>query len=99
MKLIDEFREFLKEFKIIGLAIAFITGIVSQKLIESFVDDLLLPIIVALSGFEKWETATVSLFGVVFKWGSFLSALLNFLIVVFILFILSKKILKWNVAK
>ena len=41
-KMIKEFMEFLKEYKVIGLAIAFIIGAAASALVKSLVDNVIL---------------------------------------------------------
>ena len=41
MSLISEFKEFLYEYKVIGLAIAFIMGVAATSLIKSLVDNII----------------------------------------------------------
>lgn len=92
--MIKEFMEFLKEYKVIGLAIAFVIGIASKDLINSLVDDIIMPIITPFIPKGAWETATFSLGPIVIKWGAFLGALINFVIIALVVFIVAKKILK-----
>ena len=92
--MIKEFMEFLKEYKVIGLAIAFVIGIASKDLINSLVDDIIMPIITSFIPKGAWETATFSLGPIVIKWGAFLGALINFVIIALVVFIVAKKILK-----
>lgn len=86
--------EFLKEYKVIGLAIAFIIGIASKDLIKSLVDNIIMPIITSSIPQGAWETATFSLGPIIIKWGAFLGALINFVIIALVIFIIAKKILK-----
>jgi large conductance mechanosensitive channel len=44
----SEFMEFLQEYKIIGLEIAFIIGVAASALVKSFVDNLVMPIIAVI---------------------------------------------------
>lgn len=94
MSMIKEFMEFLKEYKVIGLAIAFIIGIASKDLIKSLVDNIIMPIITPSIPQGAWETATFSLGPIIIKWGAFLGALINFVIIALVIFIIAKKILK-----
>ena len=94
MGMIKEFMEFLKEYKVIGLAIAFIIGIASKDLIKSLVDNIIMPIITPFIPKGAWETATFSLGPIVIKWGAFLGALIYFVIIALVVFIIAKKILK-----
>ena len=92
--MIKEFMEFLKEYKVIGLAIAFIIGIASKDLIKSLVDNIIMPIITPFIPKGAWETATFSLGPIVIKWGAFLGGLINFAIIALVVFIVAKKLLK-----
>jgi large conductance mechanosensitive channel len=94
MGLISEFKEFLKEYKILGLAIAFVIGVASTVLIQSFVNDIIMPLITPFIPGGAWKTATFSIGPVVIAWGSFLAALINFLIIAFVVFIIAKKLFK-----
>ena len=89
-----EFMEFLKEYKIIGLAIAFVIGIASKDLINSLVNNIIMPIITPFIPEGAWETATFSLGPIVIKWGAFLGAVINFAIIATVVFIIVKKIIK-----
>lgn len=92
--MIKEFMEFLKEYKVIGLAIAFVIGIASKDIIKSLVDNIIMPIITPFIPQGAWETATFSLGPIVIKWGAFLGALINFVIIALVVFIIAKKIIK-----
>lgn len=94
MGLISEFKEFLYEYKVIPLAIAFIMGIASTALIKSFVDNIVMPIITPFIPGGAWQTATVALGPIVLSWGAFLGELVNFVIIAFVVFIIAKKVLK-----
>ena len=89
-----EFMDFLKEYKIIGLAIAFVIGIASKDLIKSLVDNIVMPIITAFIPGGGWKEATFSIGPVVIGWGAFLGAIINFLAIAVVVFIIAKKILK-----
>jgi len=94
MRLTGEFKDFLYEYKVIPLAIAFIIGIASTALIKSFVDNVIMPIITPFIPGGAWRTATVDLGPIVISWGAFLGELINFIIIAFVVFIIAKKVLK-----
>jgi large conductance mechanosensitive channel len=89
-----EFKEFLNEYKIIGLAIAFIIGSALTALVQSLVNDVMMPFLSLLLPKGDWQSATLQLGPVVIKWGSFLAALINFVIIALVVFLISKKFLK-----
>jgi len=94
MGLLSEFKDFLYEYKVIPLAIAFIMGIASTALIKSLVDNIIMPIITPFIPGGAWREATLALGPVVLSWGAFLAELINFIIIAFAVFLIAKKVLK-----
>jgi len=90
----QEFKEFLMEYKVIGLAVAFIMGAAATTLVKSLVDDVIMPLIGALIPGGEWQTATFSIGSIVIKWGSFLGNVINFAIIAFVVFMIAKMVLK-----
>jgi len=91
-----EFMKFLKEYGVIGLAIAVIIGGQVGELITAVVNGILMPFVnpILASAGGDWKTATVDLGPFHFAVGSVLGALINFLIVAWLVFWFSKKVLK-----
>ncbi|MDD4983370.1 MAG: MscL family protein [Candidatus ainarchaeum sp.] len=94
MKVQKEFMDFLKEYKIVALAIAFIMGAAATTLIKSLVDNIIMPIITVFIPSGSWKTATYSLGSIAIGWGSFLSELISFFIIAVVVFIVVKKVMK-----
>ena len=94
ISLAKEFRDFLKEYKIIGLAIAFIMGVAATALIKSLVDNVVMPIITPFIPGGAWREAVFSIGPIVIKWGAFLGELINFIIIALVVFLMAKFILK-----
>lgn len=92
--MLKEYYKFLKEYKIIGLGLAFIMGAASTALVKSLVDDVVMPILTPLLFSESWKNATLEIGPIIIKWGSFLAELINFSILAFVVFLIAKKILK-----
>lgn len=92
--MLKEFLEFLKEYKVVSLAAAFIMGTGSTNLINSLVKDVLMPIATPLMATESWKEAVFYIGPVAIAYGSFLAEVLNFAILAFIIFIIAKKFLK-----
>lgn len=89
-----EFREFLKEYKVVGLAIAFIMGAAATTLVKSLVDNIIMPLISPLIPNGSWETATWTIGQSVFGIGPFISALINFIILALVVFLIAKFVLR-----
>jgi len=94
MSMLKEFKEFLSEYKVIGLAVAFIIGFAATALIKSLVDNIIMPIITPFIPGGAWQTATFNMGPIVIGWGAFLGALINFIIIAWVVFIIAKKVLK-----
>ena len=90
----QEFKEFLKEYKIVGLAIAFIMGMAATTLVKSLVDNIVMPIITPFISGGAWKEAVLTLGPIVLKWGQFVSDLIYFLILAFVIFLVAKFILR-----
>jgi len=71
MSLIKDFMDFLKEYKVIALAVAFIIGAALTALVTSLVNDIVMPVITPFIPGGAWQTATLALGSIVIKWGSF----------------------------
>ena len=98
-KLANEFTTFLREFKVVTVAVGFIIGTAASTLIQSFVNDVLLPAIEPFFFEGKWQDAVLQVGPSSIHWGIFLSASLNFFIIALAVFIIAKKILKWEAPK
>jgi large conductance mechanosensitive channel len=94
MGMVQEFNEFLKEYKVMPLAIAFIMGSAVVVLVQSLVNDIIMPVVTPLIPGGDYKTATFALGPILIKWGSFLSAVINFIIIAFVIFMLAKIVLK-----
>lgn len=94
MGMIKEFLNFLKEYKVIALAIAFIMGAASTSLVKSFVDNIIMPLINPLLPEGSWKTVTLSVGPFVIYYGAFLGELINFIIIAFVVFMIAKKVMK-----
>ncbi len=92
--LLKEFHAFLMEYKVIGLAVAVIIGLAANNLVKSIVDNIVMPIITPFIPGGAWQTATLALGPVVLGWGAFLSSLINFLIIAWVVFLIAKLVLK-----
>ena len=94
----NEFKDFLSKYKILGLAIAFVLGLYLGTLVQSLVTGFVMPLIgLALPGLGNLADAVFLLNGQKFLYGAFISALITFLIVAFIAFIVVKVAKKWKI--
>jgi large conductance mechanosensitive channel len=93
--LIKEFLEFLKEYKVVGLAIAFIMGVAATALVKSLVDNIIMPLITAFIPGGEWKLATFNIGpNIVISWGAFLGEAINFIIIALAVFFIAKAVLR-----
>lgn len=92
--LIREYLAFLKEYKVIGLALGIIMGTASTALVNSLVKDIIMPLLSPFGTEESWRQAVWMVGSIEIRIGAFLAELLNFALLGFIVFLVAKKILK-----
>jgi len=83
---VKEFKMFLEQYKVMGMAVAFILGLYLGTLVQSLVTNLIMPIIdIVLPGIA-WQNIHAGPFLI----GSLLGALVTFLIIALVIFLLVK---------
>ena len=94
----NEFKDFLKSYKVLGLAVAFVIGLYLGALVQALVKDFIMPAIgLAIPGLENLSTYVVTVMKQNFAIGDFLVALITFIIVAFIVFIIVKVAKRWKI--
>ena len=93
-KVFEEFMAFLKEYKVMGLAVAFIMATAANGLIKSLVDNIIMPIMTPFIPEGAWRTATFTLWKFVIGWGPFVGELINFIILAFVVFVVAKYVMR-----
>lgn len=97
MGMLSEFKAFAMKGNVIDLAIGVIIGGAFGKIVSSFIEDVITPLLLkpALEAAHLSKIEDLTIFGSV-KYGMFLSSVINFVIVAFVLFLVIKGI---NAAK
>ena len=85
---IKEFREFISRGSVMDLAVGVIIGGAFQSIINSLVNDIIMPLIGIIVGQDSFASLSVTVGGAVITYGNFISAILNFLIMAFVLFLI-----------
>jgi len=93
MGFFSEFKAFAMKGNVVDLAVAVIIGAAFGKIVSSFIEDVITPLVLkpALDAAHLSKIEDLTAFGGV-KYGMFLSAVINFLIVAFVLFLIIKGI-------
>jgi large conductance mechanosensitive channel len=95
MGFIKEFKVFVMKGNILELAIALIMGAAFGKIITSLVDNILMPVIGSFVG-SSFEDLTTKINGVDIKYGMFIQAAVDFIIIAFVVFLVIKAMNKIN---
>lgn len=90
----QEFIAFLKQYGVIGLAIAVIIGSKANALVSALVEGILMPIVTFFIPGGAWRTATLNIGPIHFLLGPVFGAAVDFLIVAWLVFWFSKKVLR-----
>lgn len=89
--MMKEFREFISKGNLVTIAVAFIIGVAFATVVTAFTDVVLGVVSYIFGGNVSFDDLGVRRNGViVIPYGAFLTALVNFLIVAFILFLVVK---------
>jgi large conductance mechanosensitive channel len=104
MSFMSEFKEFAVKGNVMDLAVGVIIGGAFGKIVDSIVGDLIMPVVgkifggldfnnyfIALSGQTANTLVEAKKAGAVFAYGSFITILLNFIILAFIIFLMVKQ--------
>ena len=101
---IQEFFDFLKTFGIIGLAIAFVIGQASSKLVTTFVEDIINPLVGLFLPSGSLETLSAKVTNVSgtmseFKYGDFIANIIDFLIIALVVFVVYKFLSRYKIVE
>jgi large conductance mechanosensitive channel len=96
MSLASEFKEFAMKGNVVDMAVGVVIGAAFGKIVSSLVADVFMPVIGKVTGGVDFSAAAVSLGldpsgkAVMLRYGSFLQAIFDFLIIAIVLFIVVK---------
>lgn len=90
-KFLEEFKSFALKGNMIDLAVGVIIGSAFQGIINSLVDDVISPLIGTFANTD-FNNLSFTVSGVEVFYGKFITALINFLIMAFVIFLLVKAI-------
>ena len=76
--MLREFKDFLMKGNIVDLAVAFVMGVAFAAVVNSFVNDLVMPVIAMIVGKPDFSDLTFTINDAVFRYGAFITALITF---------------------
>lgn len=84
--MLKEFKKFILRGNVVDLAIAVVIGAAFGAVVNSMVADLITPLIAAFGGQPDFSSLSFTINGSKFMYGSFINALLSFLILAAVVF-------------
>jgi large conductance mechanosensitive channel len=87
-----EFKEFALRGNVMDLAVGVIIGGAFSKIVTAFVNDIIMPIIGLFMGGIDFSGLAFTVGNAVIKWGDFLQAVLDFLIIALVVFLMVRGI-------
>ena len=92
--MIREFREFIARGNVMDLAVGIIIGAAFTAIVNSLVNDMINPLIGLITGGVDFSSHQLRIgegeHAATFRWGAFLTAVINFLIIAWVVFLLVK---------
>ncbi|MBI3841754.1 MAG: large conductance mechanosensitive channel protein MscL [Thaumarchaeota archaeon] len=98
--MIQEFVDFLQKFGVIGLAIAFVIGQASSKLVTALVNDIVTPVVgLAMPEVGDLKKMTFTLGKSTFSYGDLIANVIDFLIIAFVVFVAYKQLSRFKLVE
>ena len=88
-----EFKQFMVKENVLALAIAVVIGAAMGKLVTALVNDFIMPIVSVVTPSGNWRSYTLDVGPVSFLVGDFIGALIDFMIVAFVVWRISKALI------
>ena len=88
------FKEFISKGNVMDLAVGVIIGGAFKAIVDSLVNDMIMPIITMITGKVDLSGVSVQIGSATLSYGKFISAIINFLIIAIVIFLMIKSINK-----
>ncbi|MDI9546578.1 MAG: large-conductance mechanosensitive channel protein MscL [Chloroflexota bacterium] len=90
--MLKEFRDFISRGNVLDLAVAVVMGTAFTAIVNSLVNDVIMPIIGMIIGGVDFTSLSITIGEAQILYGSFIQAVINFLLIAFVVFLLVKAI-------
>ena len=90
--MLKEFKEFIMRGNVMDLAVAVIIGAAFGAIVKSLIDDIIMPIVGIILGGVNFSGLSITVGKAVLGYGNFIQALVNFLIIALVLFLIIKAV-------
>ena len=94
--MLSEFKKFISRGNVLDLAVGVIIGGAFQKIVTSLVNDIIMPSIAVFTGKVDFSDLVFTIGNSSIKYGSFITTIIDFLIIAFSIFIAIRSINKFN---
>lgn len=91
-----EFKEFAFKGNVLDLAIAVVIGAAFGKIVSSLVDNIIMPLLVAITGKVDVSKLEVAIGTTPLKYGLFLQSIIDFIIIAFSIFLFVRLLMKFK---
>lgn len=94
-----EFMEFVKKGNVLDLAVAVIIGGAFGAIVTSLVNDIIMPLIGIIIGGVDFTALSLTVNEANIAYGNFIQALVNFLVIAFVIFLLIRQVKRFDKPK
>ena len=98
-KFIEEFKQFIARGNVMDMAVGVIIGGAFSAITTSLINDIIMPLLGIFTGSISFAALSVTVNGAVIAYGNFIQAVLNFLVMAFVVFCLIKTINRFHRKK
>ena len=98
-KFMEEFKQFIARGNVMDMAVGVIIGGAFSAITTSLINDIIMPLLGIFTGSISFAELSFTVNGAVIAYGNFIQAVLNFLVMAFVVFCLIKAINKFHRKK
>jgi large conductance mechanosensitive channel len=88
--MLKEFKAFIMRGNLVEIAVGLVLALAFAAVVASFVSDIITPIIAAIFGQPDFSSLKIDIGETAITYGRFLNALISFLLVAFVMFLIVK---------
>ena len=91
-KFLDEFKQFIARGNVMDMAVGVIVGGAFSSITNSLINDIIMPLLGIFTGSISFAALSFTVNGAEIAYGNFIQAILNFLVMAFVVFCLVKSL-------
>jgi len=98
-KFMEEFKQFIARGNVMDMAVGVIIGGAFSTITTSLINEVIMPLLGIFTGSISFSTLTLTINGAVIAYGNFIQAVLNFLVMAFVVFCMIKTLNRFHRKK